>query len=64
MLYLWRAHNIVNKRLHGQSTEDKLFPKYQFPPKFLCENCKKTENYFNQNEIKNFLINYYGNVKP
>ncbi|EYC06026.1 hypothetical protein Y032_0078g1153 [Ancylostoma ceylanicum] len=39
MTYLWRAHNIVNNRLHGDPTEDPQFIKMQFPPPFLCPTC-------------------------
>ncbi|KJH48578.1 Erv1 / Alr family protein [Dictyocaulus viviparus] len=39
MMYLWRAHNIVNNRLHGDPTEDPQFTKMQFPPPFLCPTC-------------------------
>ncbi|PIO65256.1 Erv1 / Alr family protein [Teladorsagia circumcincta] len=39
MTYLWRAHNIVNNRLHGDPSEDPQFTKVQFPPPFLCPTC-------------------------
>lgn len=31
VLWLWSAHNEVNKRLAGDETEDPEFPKVQFP---------------------------------
>uniref|UniRef100_A0A915EBI0 Sulfhydryl oxidase n=1 Tax=Ditylenchus dipsaci TaxID=166011 RepID=A0A915EBI0_9BILA len=31
VLWLWRAHNNVNKRLAGETSEDPKFPKQQFP---------------------------------
>lgn len=63
MFYLWRAHNIINKRLHGQSTEDRIYPKYQFPPWFLCKECP-AGNLFNLSKVKEFLIRYYSVIKP
>uniref|UniRef100_A0AC35U774 Sulfhydryl oxidase n=1 Tax=Rhabditophanes sp. KR3021 TaxID=114890 RepID=A0AC35U774_9BILA len=63
MMYLWRAHNIVNNRLHGDMTEDPLFIKYQFPPLFLCPTCHSGGN-FSRRQVRNFLLRYYGNIKP
>lgn len=41
VIYLWRAHNIVNQRLHGdETTEDPQFPKEKFPPTFVCQECR------------------------
>ncbi|MFH4975286.1 hypothetical protein AB6A40_001995 [Gnathostoma spinigerum] len=63
MMYLWSAHNIVNRRLHGDSTEDPQFKKMQFPPTFLCEACHVGKN-FNRQTTRNFLLRYYGNIIP
>uniref|UniRef100_A0A0K0FWG8 Sulfhydryl oxidase n=1 Tax=Strongyloides venezuelensis TaxID=75913 RepID=A0A0K0FWG8_STRVS len=63
MMYLWRAHNIVNNRLHGDITEDPYFIKYQFPPIFLCPTCHAGGN-FSRRQVRNFLLRYYGNIKP
>ncbi|CAG9537260.1 unnamed protein product [Cercopithifilaria johnstoni] len=62
-MYLWQAHNIVNARLRGDDTEDPEFPKRQFPSDFLCSTCRK-EGYFNNNQVKNFLLTYYSAIKP
>lgn len=62
IFYLWSLHNKVNRRLSHKPTEDKLFPKYQFPPKFLCKKCSKI-NLFSRNKIKQFLVDYYTNIK-
>ncbi|KAK6033329.1 thioredoxin [Ostertagia ostertagi] len=62
-LYLWRAHNIVNARLQGRDTEDPQFPKVQFPASFLCSNCTANGS-FNEKQTRDFLINYYSQVKP
>jgi thiol oxidase len=64
-LYLWRAHNRVNDHLHGEPTEDPQFTKYQFPPSFLCEDCKDGDGEeFKVDNVKEFLIGYYTNIKP
>ncbi|VDL72219.1 unnamed protein product, partial [Nippostrongylus brasiliensis] len=62
-LYLWRAHNIVNKRLQGRDTEDPQFPKVQFPAKFLCSNCTSNGS-FKDDVSKAFLLSHYSNIKP
>lgn len=41
VLWLWRAHNKANKRLHGDATEDPEHPKIQFPSREICETCHK-----------------------
>ncbi|KAF7635605.1 Sulfhydryl oxidase [Meloidogyne graminicola] len=63
LMYLWRAHNIVNARLHGSNTEDPQFPKYQFPPLFLCPKCH-SGGHFSRRQTRNFLISYYGSIRP
>ncbi|CAD5218701.1 unnamed protein product [Bursaphelenchus okinawaensis] len=62
-MYLWRAHNIVNNRLHGDSTEDPQFLKYQFPPFFLCPTCH-AGGQFSRRKVRNFLLRYYVNIRP
>uniref|UniRef100_A0A914WG07 Sulfhydryl oxidase n=1 Tax=Plectus sambesii TaxID=2011161 RepID=A0A914WG07_9BILA len=65
IFYLWEAHNMVNRRLHGDTmTEDPEFPKYQFPAQFLCNNCTDKQHQFDKREVKNFLVNYYTSIKP
>lgn len=39
ILWLWAAHNQVNKRLSGDETEDPEFPKQQFPSRAVCPQC-------------------------
>lgn len=41
LLWLWQAHNEVNGRLAGDSTEDPKFPKLQFPSSDLCVDCQQ-----------------------
>uniref|UniRef100_A0AC34QA09 Sulfhydryl oxidase n=1 Tax=Panagrolaimus sp. JU765 TaxID=591449 RepID=A0AC34QA09_9BILA len=63
IMYLWRAHNIVNNRLHGDTTEDPQFTKYQFPPLFLCPTCH-SGGHFSRRQVRNFLLRYYANIRP
>ncbi|VDO34355.1 unnamed protein product [Brugia timori] len=57
------THNIVNARLRGQDTEDPEFPKQQFPPDFLCSTCRH-EGYFDNEQVKDFLLIYYNAIRP
>uniref|UniRef100_A0A914DUX3 Sulfhydryl oxidase n=1 Tax=Acrobeloides nanus TaxID=290746 RepID=A0A914DUX3_9BILA len=65
-MYLWQAHNRVNKRLHGEGnkfTEDPQFVKNQFPPEFLCPNCHM-EGESNKDQVRDFMLDFYSNIKP
>ncbi|XP_063699023.1 sulfhydryl oxidase 1 [Culicoides brevitarsis] len=42
VLWLWSAHNEVNKRLAGDETEDPEFPKLQFPSN--CDACRREQS--------------------
>uniref|UniRef100_A0A0M3K852 Sulfhydryl oxidase n=1 Tax=Anisakis simplex TaxID=6269 RepID=A0A0M3K852_ANISI len=63
MMYLWRAHNIVNQRLHNDPTEDPQFEKYQFPAPFLCQSCQIGSDHFSKKEVHRFLMRFYGNIR-
>jgi thiol oxidase len=64
-MYLWRAHNTVNKRLKGRETEDPKFPKLQFPAPYLCKNCNVGEANENQDrQVEDYLIKFYSNIRP
>ncbi|XP_018015566.1 sulfhydryl oxidase 2 isoform X1 [Hyalella azteca] len=39
VLWLWKAHNKVNKRTAGTQSEDPLVPKVQYPPRSSCPQC-------------------------
>lgn len=39
VLWLWTAHNEVNRRLAGDHTEDPSFPKIQYPSPEMCSQC-------------------------
>lgn len=72
VLWLWRAHNEVNKRLAGDATEDPVYPKVQFPTKERCPQCWKNADNPDEVEILNYLkqmyskenINYFGANDP
>ncbi|CAF2495206.1 unnamed protein product [Rotaria sp. Silwood2] len=63
IIYLWKIHNRVNKRLHGDDTEDPQHPKIQFPSESLCPNCRLTndnsDNNFDLSNTINFLLQHY-----
>lgn len=70
-LWLWSAHNKVNKRLMkveaSLRTADPKFPKIIWPPKQLCSTCyrsngdtKPSQIDWDQDEVFKFLSNYYG----
>lgn len=39
VLWLWSAHNEVNRRLADDHTEDPAFPKVQYPLRTVCSQC-------------------------
>lgn len=49
VLWLWTAHNEVNKRLSGDETEDPEFPKLQFPTN--CDDCRRTQSNVHGHQI-------------
>jgi hypothetical protein len=57
------VHNHVNDRLKGDVTEDPKNPKIQFPPAYLCPNCRlRNQNNANEFDSLNtvtFLLRYY-----
>lgn len=57
-VWLWKAHNIVNKRLAGDDTEDPQHPKIQFPSKQQCMACYYGEEYLPV-IVLSFLRSYY-----
>uniref|UniRef100_A0A1L8DWD9 Sulfhydryl oxidase n=1 Tax=Nyssomyia neivai TaxID=330878 RepID=A0A1L8DWD9_9DIPT len=44
ILWLWSAHNEVNRRLAGDTTEDPAHPKIQFPSAATCPQCRRGDN--------------------
>lgn len=59
VLWLWRAHNQVNRRLAGDITEDPEYPKIQYPEKKHCPKCKSADNVWDDAEILNYLKKKY-----
>jgi thiol oxidase len=62
VLWLWMAHNEVNKRLSGDQTEDPEYPKYQFPLKERCPLCRNNNNTWNLVEVLRYLKHAYSNI--
>lgn len=63
VLWLWSAHNKVNKRLVGSTTEDRAHPKIQFPSPSTCPQCRYKINLsqetWNKQAILEFLVKFY-----
>lgn len=64
VLWLWRAHNKVNKRLKGEPSEDPAHPKRPYPYRNECPECYEnadpsTESKFNENNVLEFLVRHY-----
>lgn len=57
ILWLWEAHNEVNQRIAGDSTEDPKFPKVQYPSANICGKCQNTT--WNRSEVLSFLKDIY-----
>lgn len=41
VLWLWSAHNEVNRRLAGDGSDDPMFPKIQYPSQQTCPQCRQ-----------------------
>jgi len=62
VMWLWSAHNNVNRRLAGDSTEDPQHKKVQFPNNEACPSCHTIDGSWNKSEVFNFLSHMYSNV--
>ncbi|XP_054157272.1 uncharacterized protein LOC128955623 [Oppia nitens] len=59
VLWLWRAHNRVNKRLHGDPSEDPKHPKQQYPTREDCAECYDPNGQFVERNVFEFLLRHY-----
>ncbi|KAJ7993861.1 hypothetical protein DPEC_G00259090 [Dallia pectoralis] len=69
VLWLWRKHNQVNRRLAGTMSEDPNFPKTQWPSPDLCPTCHEEQDgihVWNDDKVLVFLKQHYGaaNISP
>lgn len=70
ILWLWRAHNEVNARLSGDSTEDPKHKKIQYPSTEHCPMCRHSNGSWNEERVLEYLkkkysytaINHYGSI--
>lgn len=62
ILWLWKAHNEVNRRLAGDPTEDPEFPKQQFPIQERCTRCYNAGQMWNEVEVLNYLKHMYSSI--
>ncbi|CAB3377480.1 Hypothetical predicted protein [Cloeon dipterum] len=60
VLWLWEAHNVVNKRLHGDKTEDPAHPKMQFPSAESCSACSAGDGQWYRPQVLAYLKARYG----
>lgn len=61
VLWLWEEHNNVNKRLKGDKTEDPAHLKRQFPSPWLCPKCRRVREFWQKDELLQFLVAHYSN---
>ncbi|KAL3276208.1 hypothetical protein HHI36_020926 [Cryptolaemus montrouzieri] len=62
VMWLWAAHNVVNKRLAGDSTEDPEFPKKQFPTAERCPECRYSNETFKEQQVEKYLRHVYSSI--
>lgn len=68
ILWLWRAHNEVNRRLAGDATEDPEHKKIQYPSRNDCPSCRDAYNNWIESNVLTYLkrkyssseVNFYG----
>jgi len=56
ILWLWRAHNKANIRLSGDITDDKAFPKEEFPNRQHCSDCYSNQKAFGRQKQPEFNL--------
>lgn len=62
VLWLWKAHNKVNRRLVGDKAEDPRAPKIQFPSARACAACWK-DGQFDEPAVYEYLTSFYSAAK-
>ncbi|RZF42876.1 hypothetical protein LSTR_LSTR017406, partial [Laodelphax striatellus] len=62
VLWLWKSHNAVNKRLAGDVTEDPEHRKQQFPTAQSCSSCRDENGEWVLEEVLKFLRRMYSNI--
>lgn len=67
VLWLWRAHNKVNKRLSGDLSEDPAHLKIIFPSREMCPLCYMSDNSstypkWREKEVLRFLVSFYSKI--
>lgn len=62
MIWLWKAHNLVNHRLKEDATADPKHPKIQFPSRHSCSSCHNADSSWNRAQVVAFLKAMYQNI--
>jgi len=70
VLWFWKIHNRANLHLHGDTTEDPLHPKVQFPSYEACPSCRVeaaaglrfniSDDLWREDKVLTYLLRYYG----
>ncbi|CAI4221591.1 unnamed protein product [Auanema sp. JU1783] len=63
VMWLWKVHNFVNKRLSGSASDDPKHPKQQFPPKAVCPECFDAAGNYDESKVFDFVNKYYLDIK-
>jgi len=58
IMWLWQAHNKVNRRVAGDLTEDPMAPKIQFPGAELCPACH-VDRKWNEEAVLRYMKKFY-----
>jgi thiol-disulfide isomerase/thioredoxin len=59
VLWLWKAHNSVNRRLENSLTEDPARPKVQFPLRSVCTECWSADDVANHAAVLAYMRRFY-----
>jgi len=62
VVYLWKAHNTVNLRVSNQTSDDPVFPKFEFPSPEICPLCYTSEGEFSEDNVFKFLLEMYSRI--
>lgn len=59
--WLWNAHNLVNREIQGDPTEDPKHPKGNFPTKTFCKKCHGEHDWM-EASVNRYLKGLYSNL--
>jgi len=62
VVYLWEAHNTVNLRVSNETSDDPVFPKFEFPSSEYCPLCYTSDGEFSEDHVFKFLVDMYSRI--